>query len=67
MSVSALERRQQNTTQGVSKRGSKATLKRLGHEGRDAAAITPRLYLKLGRTDKFLPILLVYMHRFSFP
>ena len=53
-----LQRRQQNATQGIAQGQAKATLKRLGDEGRDMAGIHTRLHIELGGLNQVLPVFL---------
>ena len=52
----ALKRRQQNATQRVAQRETKAALKRFGDNGRDTRRISARLDFKLCRLDQFCPV-----------
>ena len=58
----ALERRQQNATQGVAERRTETALKRLSHDRRDALRIVAGSNFELVRLNQFLPVLLDHNH-----
>jgi hypothetical protein len=61
----ALQRRQQNATQGIAKRHTEAALERLCNHSGYTRGVTAGGNLKLVRPDQFLPILLDHVFTFS--
>ena len=54
----ALERRQQDTAQGIAERQAEAPLERLGHDLGGSLGIDARLNVQLVRFDQFGPVVL---------
>src|SRR5262249_13585277 len=54
----ALQRGEEDAPQGITQRHAEAALERLGHHDGLALGIAARGYLKLVRSDQFLPVLL---------